>query len=273
MRTLRVLAARLVAIVTRSRREAELDEEIQTHLNLLTEEHLRRGLTAVEARAAARRSFGGVEQMKESYRDQHGFSFFDTIAQDTRYALRMIRRNPSFTAIVVLTLALGIGANTAIFSLIEALLLRSLPVRDPQHLVQLTMVRDGQQTTQAFSYPLVRALAEQDEIFAGLCGFSSASFTVGAPDAFERTSGALVTGGYYDTLGVVPIAGRLLTGDDDRREAAPVAVITDGYWERTFRRDSRAIGQAIQIEGTPVTIVGVTPHGFAGATVGEVANI
>jgi hypothetical protein len=160
-----------------------------------------------------------------------------------RYAGRVFRGHPGFTFVIVLTLALGIGANTAIFSLIDALMLRWLPVHDPQELVLVTMVPEGATTAgESFSYPIAMALDGQREIFSGAAGFSGMPFNVGAPGSVNRISGAVVTGGFYDTLGLTPSAGRLLTRSDDTPEAAAVAVIGDGFWQRQFASSGAAIG-------------------------------
>ncbi len=160
------------------------------------------------------------------------------MGQDLRYAIRSLRKSPSFAAAAILTLALGIGANTGIFGLIEALLLRSLPVREPEQLVSLLRVQ-GSQSGGSFSYPQVRYLADQDEMFLGLCGFSGDTFNVGPPDALRPVGGAWVTGGYYHTLGLVPVAGRLLGPDDDRPGASPAAVITDNVLGTRIRARPR----------------------------------
>jgi predicted permease len=194
------------------------------------------------------------------------------LTQDVKYALRGMRNSPGFTLTAVMSLALGIGANTAIFSLIDALLLRSLPVRDPGALVELTIRQNGK-SVDSFSYPVVRALADQKQIFAGLCGFSSAMFNTGARDSVERTRGAWVTGEYYETLGLQPELGRLLSRADDEAGAVPVVVITDDYWQRKFHGVPDVIGRVILIEGVPATIAGVSRAGFFGANVGEVADI
>jgi len=167
--------------------------------------------------------------------------------QDVRYAVRSLRKAPGFTAVAVLTLSLGIGANTAIFSVIQALLLRPLPVPRADELVQLFLVRPEQRPANAFSYPFVKALAGRREIFDGVFGFVATTMTVD----LDQADGAWVTGEYYDTLGLVPAAGRLLTPDDDRPGAAPVVVITDGYWKRRFGGDPSAIGRTIRVYGVP----------------------
>jgi len=275
MNRFRVIALRLVGLLSRRRRDRDLDDEVQAHLELLAEEFVRNGMSQPDARAAARREFGGVDQVKEIYRDQRGLPFLDTLSQDVRYALRQLRRNRGFAAVAILTFALGIGANTAIFTLIDGLLLRWLPVRDPQQIVQLTIVRpDAPRPGQSLSYPLVRALSAQTPaLFSGLFGFSNTTFLVGSRDAPERVRGAWVTGAYYETLGLKPASGRLLTPGDDRLGANPAAVITDGYWERRFARDPRISGTTMLVEGVPVTIVGVTRPPFTGVDVGDSADI
>ena len=257
---------RILNAVLPGRADDRLAREVASHLSLLEDEFQRRGMTPEDARLAARRAFGGVEQTKELQRDARSFVWLDDARRDVLYAVRTLRRSPGFAAVAILTLALGIGANTAIFSLMDALLLRRLPVLDAQQLVQVAM-------QPSFPYPLIGPLAEQREIFSGAFGFSAAAFNVGPPGAVERTSGAWVSGAYYDTLGLQPISGRLLTREDDRPGAAPAVVITDGYWQREFGRSPRAIGRPILIEGVPVTIVGVSPPGFTGVTIGQIADV
>jgi predicted permease len=259
-------------LLRRTRVEQELDDELRAFLETAVEQKVRSGLNPEEAAHAARIELGSVAAVKDRVRDAGWESVVDTVGQDLRYAIRSLRKSPGFAAVAILTLALGIGANTGIFALIEALLLRSLPVRDPQELVVLLRVQ-GSQSGGAFSYPQVRHLADQDAIFRGLCGFSGDTFHVGPPEALEPVGGAWVSGGYYRTLGLVPVAGRLLGPDDDRPGASPAAVITDHYWIRTFGRDPAAIGRPLLVEGVPVPIIGVSPPGFIGAIVGEAADV
>jgi predicted permease len=253
--------------------EQDLERELRSDLELEAAEQQENGRSAEEARYAAQRALGNATWVKEEVREMWGWVFFDRLKQDMTYALRGMRKSPGFTATAVLSLALGIGANTAIFSLIDAVLLRWLPVRDPQELVQLTMRGPGPEPVESFAYPLVRALADHREIFSNLCGFSGARFRVGRGDSLESTSGAWVTGAYYATLGLQPVVGRFLTEADDQPGAVPTAVITDGYWERKFGRNPQAAGQQILVEGKPVTIAGVSPSGFTGANTGETADI
>ena len=258
---------------SRQNRERDLERELQSDLELEALERRERGMSQEEARHAAQRALGNAALLKEDVRAAWGWLFFDRLRQDLLYALRGMRKSPGFTATAVLSLALRIGANTAIFSLIDAVLLRWLPVRDPQSLVRLTILRPTAEPLESFTYPLVRALADRHDIFSGVGGFAGYRFTVRQGDAIESTPGEWASGGYYAALGLQPVAGRLLTESDDRPGAPPVAVITDGYWQRKFARSPAAIGRQISVEGTPVTIVGVSPSGFTGTDVGWIADI
>jgi len=250
----------------RRKREQDLDRELRSHLDLETEEQ--------GDPYAARRAFGNLTRVKEDVRAAWGWMWLERLAQDLRYALRTTRQSPGFTATAVLSLALGIGANTAIFSLIDAVMLRWLPVPNPQELVLLKLQqKDGKGPTESFSYVIVRALSDQKETFARVGGFSTASFEVGSPGSINRVSGAWVTGGFYETLGLNASVGRLLSQADDESGAPLVAVISDGYWERQYARNSGILGQSLPINGVPVIIIGVTPPGFVGASVGSVADI
>jgi predicted permease len=257
----------------RSRRvERELDAELRDHLERQVADYISAGLTEPEARRRAELEFGGLDQVKEICRDVRGTRLVEEVVQDLRYAFRLFRTAPGFTSVVLLTLALGIGANVAVFSLVDALLLRPLPVSKPHELVELLRVQDTNYV-EHFSYPQVRHLGEQPDLFSALCAFGTDTLNVGPPDAVEPTRGAWVTGSYYQTLGVSAAAGRLITPEDDRPAAPPVAVISGRYWERRFGRDTGAIGRSLHIEGVPVTIVGVSPPEFLGAIVGEAADV
>jgi predicted permease len=258
--------------MTRRRSLKDLDDDIRDHLDRETQDNIDRGMTPEDARAAAHRRFGSVALIKEDARAVWIPVWFDQLVQDARYALRMLRRSPGFSAVVILTLALGIGLNTGIFGLIDALLLRRLPVRNPQELIALTRIQGGQ-IGENFSYPQVKYLAEQNEMFTDLCGYDNDTFNVGPPETLEPTGGAWVSGSYYQTLGLMPAVGRLLGPDDDRPGAALAAVITDSLWARKFARDANAVGRTLLVEGVPVTIVGVSPTGFSGAIVGKAADI
>jgi predicted permease len=217
---------------------------------------------------------GNVTRAAEEARAVWSWTRLEQLYGDVQYGWRTMRQSPGFTATAVLSLALGIGANTAIFSLIDALMLRWLPVRDPQELVQLKIQFPGAKgPDNSFSYPMTGALADQREIFAGVCGFSSTGYDVGSPGSLTRVSGAWFTGGCYKTFGLKPVIGRLLTQEDDQPGAPLVAVISYGYWERQFARNPGIIGQTITMGTVPVTIAGVSPPGFVGANIGSIADI
>uniref|UniRef100_Q01N82 Permease n=1 Tax=Solibacter usitatus (strain Ellin6076) TaxID=234267 RepID=Q01N82_SOLUE len=218
---------------------------------------------------------GNVTRAAEEARAVWSWIWLEELYRDAQYAWRTLRHNPGFTATAVLSLALGIGANTAIFGLIDALMLRSLPVRDPQELVQLKMrsPRGGAMAGETFSYAIVNALAERKDIFQSVGGSNSTSFDVGPRGSMERVSGDWVTGDYYEALGLNAARGRLLGREDDRPGAPLAAVISYGYWERQFGSDPEVTGKTVTVDGVPVTIAGVSPRGFAGANVGAGADI
>lgn len=218
---------------------------------------------------------GNITRVAEEARAVWSWIWLEQLYRDVQYAFRTMRHNPGFTTTAVLSLALGIGANTAIFSLIDALMLGWLPVRDPQELVQLKMqsARATAPPGESFSYAIVAALADQKDIFSNVCGFSGSSFDVGPRGSVNRVPGAWVTGDYYETLGLNPAMGRLLARVDDQPGAPLVAVISHGYFERQFASNPEVIGRSVPVNGVPVTIAGVSPPGFAGANVGAVADI
>jgi hypothetical protein len=226
------------------------------------------------ASMAEPRELGNITRAVEEARAVWGWTFIEQFYRDLQYGLTMMRRSPGFTAAAVLSLALGIGANTAIFSLVDALMLRWLPVQNPQELIQLRIQPPAKgDPFDSFSYPMVRALAEHREIFSGLAGFSGWNFDVGPAGSISRVPGAMVSGTYYETLGLNPVVGRLITREDDQPGAPLVAVIGYGYWERQFVHNSGIVGQTLPVNGVPVTIVGVSPPGFVGANVGSIAEI
>jgi putative ABC transport system permease protein len=253
-----------------------LDDEIHDHIGHEVEVNIARGMSPDEARRRARLAFGNVALVQEDARAAWTWTGLEQSRQDGRYALRTFRKSPGFAVVAVLTLSLAIGANTAIFTLINALMLRSLPVPRPQELLQVSMTPRGSAESalsDSLSYPVVRALADQRDIFEGVGGFSTFNFDAGPPENVRRTPGAFVTGAFYEAMGVVPVVGRLLTRDDDEVNAPLVAVITFGYWERAFARDPRIVGRPYQVNGRSVVIVGVTPPGFTGAHVAWASDL
>ena len=260
----------------RDRAERGLDAELRAYVDLSAAEKERSGLSPAEARRQAMLELGSIESVKEHVRRGRHGGVLDEVWRDLRQAARLLLRGPGFTAVVIVTLALGIGANTAIFSVVDALLLRSLPVREPQQLVEVALTARNAPAAEAGgsqSLAIVQLLAAQRDIFASVGGFNASRFDVGPPDAVVRVPAAVVTGGFYETLGLEARAGRLLGPADDVPGAPAAAVISDGYWDRQFGRAADAVGRTLLIGGTPVPIVGVTPRGFAGATVGATADV
>jgi len=259
--------------------EDDLKDEIQAHLDLLAEEHERRGLSSAEARLAARRDFGGVEQMKEAYRDQRGFRWIDSLARDVRYTIRLLRKAPVFTAVAVFSLALGIGANTAVFTLLDALLLRTLPVRDSHELVEVTAQKHGEFAM--ISFPMYRDLRDLQDVFGGFVATAGETpYRVTIPDSagsateLDNIPVGLVSGNYFEVLGVPPALGRFFTADDDRNPHSSealgsVVVLSDVFWERQFGRDPRILERTISIGRSPCRVIGIAPRGFSGEVVGS----
>ena len=277
MTLLHRLASVLRWLVHRDRRRTGLDDELRTFVEMSAAEKMRDGVPPAEARRLALLELGGIETSQGTCSDP---STRRVARRDrTRRAVCVAACSsaiPPSRIIVVLTLALGIGANAAIFSLIDALMLRWLPVPEsagtgPGHVPAGPSAKDSPDAS--FSYAIVRALAEQHEIFTGVAGFSGLSFEVGSPGSVARVPGAVVTGDFYETLGLNPVVGRLLAREDDEPGVPLAAVISYGYWERQLARSPGVVGQTILINGVPVTIVGVSPRGFVGANVGSIADI
>jgi len=273
MTRLRIVAARLRGLFAKGRRERELADEIESHLALGVEENLKRGMDLAEARREALRAFGGVEQAKEAYRDARGVPGIETLLQDLRYAVRILRRSPGFAAAAALSIAIGIGANTTIFSLINAVLLRTLPVDRPEELVVFA-IGSSRGSDYSFSYPLYAQLHDGATALSGVCASGGASrmrmmvstsTSAGTPESVQAEK---VSGNFFSTLGVEAELGRTLTDADDRDGAPPVAVISHGLWQRRFGRDPQVVGRNISLDDVPYTIVGVAPRRFFGFEVG-----
>jgi putative ABC transport system permease protein len=266
MEWLRVMVSRWTGLFRRGLLDADLDQELRAHLEALTEENIRRGMNERAARQAARREFGGLEQTKESYREQRGLPFFATFAQDLRYASRMLVKSPGFTVVTVLTLALGIGANTGLFSLVNSVLLGNLPVRNPEELVVLKYTDSRtQEAAEDFSYPMYQAMRDKNTVFRNVLTRSGVTFNASYGGQSERAVGEMVSGNYFETLGVQPFLGRLIGPEDDRTPGAhPVAVLSYGYWQRRFGSDPAVVGQDVILNNNPIRVIGVTPPLFYG---------
>jgi putative ABC transport system permease protein len=260
--------------IRRSAFEDEMRDEMCFHLDARAADLVRGGLSPADAARRARLEFGSIEKQKDEARASAGVRILDEAIGDVRYALRAFARNKGFAAAAIATLALGIGANTAIFTLVDALILRTLPVSRPEQLLQLRLA--SAQDTEgdaSFSYPMIQALDGERDLFAGVAGFSVFSLSTGRGDTLRRVHAAAVTGAFYDTLGLRPAAGRLLTREDDVVGAPLVAVASFSYWQHELAGNPAAVGSTIRVDGIPVDIVGVSPRGFTGANVGAVADL
>jgi predicted permease len=267
-----VLRYRLRVLLRPSRHARELDEEIRFHLSLETmqREHGSRGaLSPTDARWAARRRFGNLTSTKEEAREMAGLGFFDTTEQDVQFALRSFRRAPGFMLVAVLTLAVGIGANTAIFSAVNAMLLRPLPFREPDRLMQVSLTVPARRDTPPrddapWSYPKFVVFRDAQTIFQSVTLWyeSQGSIRVGADP--ERLWYEVADARYLPTLGVRPQLGRNFSAEEDVPNGPKVVLLGDAFWQRRFNADSSVIGQTLTIDGKPFTIVGVLPPGFRG---------
>lgn len=292
-RGIRVLAARLRSLVDRRRAEAEAAEELEAHVALHTADNLRAGMSPAEARRQALVQLGGMEAAKEACRDQRGWPWVEALARDLRQAVRQIRRHPGYAAVVVIILALGIGANVAIFSLIDALMVRPLPVPAAAQLVRFNWSsprranlgdwsaygdcafgRASYRRGCTFSYPVFQALATDHQDFAAMFATGGTEqLQIGAGGQTTFAFARFASGGFFPALGLEPALGRLFDPEDDRLGAPPVAVLDYGYWRSRFGGDRGVIGRAIDLDGHPVTVIGVAPPSFLGLQPGLEENL
>jgi predicted permease len=271
----------LRALMRRDSLDRDMSKEMQFHLDRETELNIGRGMAFGEARRAAHIAFGGVEQMKEAGRDARGTARFESIVRDLRFAMRSLKGHPAFTLIVVGTLALGIGANAAIFTVVDALLLRPLPVSHPEQLVivsdpaQVNTNTDGAPITDYVSFLLYKDVRARNTVFSdmyatGWSGTLDVKIGPGADATSEQPHGRFVTGNFFSMLGVPAYAGRTFTAAEDQTPGQdPVAVLTYDYWQRRFSGSRDAIGTVMRVNDVSMTIVGVTPPGFSGDIVGQ----
>src|SRR5262249_10758175 len=256
-------------LIHRRNAERDLDEEIRAHLEIETERNIADGMSPEDARRAAMRSFGSVALSKEDSRAMWGLRSLETLWQDLRYGVRMLLKNPGFTTIAVITLSLGIGANTAIFTLLDKVLIRALPVERPDQLV--TFVEDAGGAPAIFSYPMYAELRDRHDVLSGVVAFEQRPFSMSDGNATERVIGQIVTGNYFAALGVRPALGRFFLPEEDRTpNTHPVIVISHGLWRRSFGADPAVIGKTLSLNAYRYTVVGVTPSEFTGTTRGTV---
>ena len=292
---LQSVVAGIRALFRKQQVEQEMDEELRGYLEADVKEKMRSGMSYEQALRAARVEMGSMDAVKEEIRSTGWEATVETLWQDLRYGLRQLKRNPGFTAAVLLTLALSIGANTAVFTLVNAVMFKLLPVRDPQQLVLLSWWNPGKSfsvTTSgyglsdaqgrgvraSFALPFVEQLRSQRQVFSSVfgfvpIGFSRESLNASVDGQASMADGAMVTGDYFSGLGVLPVLGRMITDTDVRESAPRVAVISYSYWTRRFGRPPSAVGKAIFIDGVPFTVVGVAPPEFFGVQPGHAPDI
>jgi putative ABC transport system permease protein len=266
-----------------SNRDDELREELRSHLQMAVADRIARGQSSPDAETAARRELGNASQIQEATRDVWGRRWLERVAQDVRYALRVFKHNPGFAAVAIISLALGIGANTALFELVDALRLQTLPVVDPARLVEVRLAdADGARGNFnswhiSVTNPIWEAIRERQEALSGVFAWGATGFdlsnSAGTRAASETAphsaDGLWVSGGFFDVLGIRPAAGRLLTPDDDKPGCEPRAVLSYAFWQRAYAASPAAVGQTIALSGHPVVIVGVAARGFSGLEVGR----
>jgi predicted permease len=286
MRHVRRFVQRVANLILGRRDEKRLREEIEEHIAQQAVDNLRAGMTPLEARRQAVLKFGAAEAIKESYRAERGMPLIESVFQDLRFAVRMLAKSPGFAAVAILTLALGIGANTAIFSVMDAVMLRPLSVRDPQQLFLLRWTArnkpkhygassygdcTGTDTTDCiFSVPFSRAARAETNLFSGLAVFSGpldVNFRVDGPANIAR--GGYVSGDFFSTLELKTILGRPLGPSDDQPSAPPAIVLTYAYWQRAFGGDPSVVGRTVRLNNVNALIVGVAEPGFSHITPGK----
>ena len=261
--TLRTSLSRIAALFRRSTLDAELEEELHTHIDMAMEEHLQRGLSRKDARRAALSQFGGVTQTRESYRHQRSLPMIETLGQDLRFSLRMLFKSRGFTAAAILTLALGIGANTAIFSVVKAVLMAPLPYKDPSRIVAVWTASPARGGQALPSSPADFALWKQKSgIFEDLAPSYDNEVTLTGQGAPQFLLGYAVSANYLRILGVAPQIGRLYNDEEDRPGGPKVALLSDHLWRTTFHADPNIAGKAITLDGASYTVLGVMPRGF-----------
>ena len=268
MNGLRRIASKLHYLLTGRRSRHEFEQEVEDHIAMLAEQYRARGMGPAEASQAARKQFGNLTNLKETRHDMQTTIWLETLWEDLRYGLRMLMKNKSFAAVAVLTLALGIGANTAIFSVVYAALLRPLPYAQPDRLITLGEARLKQELsnptdTQFWnaSYPDYLDWKRDSKTFQSLAGFTGDGFTMreGEPEAVPAVQ---VTTNFFSTLGVKPVLGRDFLGGEDIPEGPRVAILSDGFWRSRLHADPLVIGRSIRLDANSVTIIGVLPPEF-----------
>jgi predicted permease len=259
-------------------RDADFKDELKTHLEMAIADRIERGEAPEQAAAAARRQFGNLSQIQEATRDVWGRRWLEHLVQDARYAVRVFRRHPGFAVVAILSLTLGIGANTALFEVVDAVRLRPLPIADPDNLleVRLASMEGARGSFQswhgAITQPIWRELQARQQAFT-LFAWSRASFNLADGGEVRPAEGLWVSGEFFNVLGLRPAYGRLLSPEDDRSGCAPRAVLGYGFWQRAYGSDASVVGRTINLRNRPIEIVGVVPPEFHGLEVGRTFDV
>ena len=270
-----IVRLRLRSLVAGTDADRELDEELRDHVERQIDANIAAGMTPDQARTAALRAMGGIEQRKEECRDTRGVSFVENLLRDLRLAIRQLRKQPGFTFTAIASLALGIGANTAIFQLLNALSLRPLPVRAPHELVEMRLTGDGRAgrhtgRNRQISLPQYEELVARQQAFSSLVAFGDTRFNLSPTGEVQYVDGLWVSGNFFNTLGVTPAVGRLIGPADDVQGCGRgVAVISYALWQSRFGGRADIVGQTLPGPGTAVPIIGVTSPEFFGVEVGR----
>jgi predicted permease len=255
---------------------SELNREVEFHLSERIDELVASGMSEEEARREARLRFGNPVVQKERARDRDILPWLESFVADVRYALRSLRGSPGFALVAILSLGLAIGANTAIFSLIDAVMLRSLPVMRPEELVRVTTpTRSGGlgEGSDNFTNPLWEALRDRQDVFSGAFATADEHFDLAGGGESRPVAGAWVSGGYFSTLGVRPAAGRLVAPADDYRGCPAVAVVSYGFWRSAYGASPDVVGRTLSLNGHPFEVIGVAAEGFSGMQVGRATDV
>jgi len=272
-RWFRQMSLRLRTLFQRNRVERELEEEFQFHIEQRTELEIARGLSPAEARSVALRVMDGLEQRKQECRDMRHVNYVDDFLRDLQYAGRNLRRSPGFATLAVLIMALGIGANTAVFSVVNAVLLKPLSYRDPDRIVALSnILTTGEAPTalsKQISIPDFQDWHDQSSSFSAMAYYQSGEAAVVAGSTAEYAQVTRVSPEFFRALAIEPIAGRLFTAEEMKPGGGGAVMISYAYWERRFASDPAVVGRTVKLCDTPFTIVGVTPRDFFGIEVGK----
>ena len=266
MRRWRAWLWRVGALAGKERRERELSTEMESHLQMHIEDSVRAGMSPERARREALMKLGGIEQTKENYRERRGLPLLETLLQDVRYGFRMLRKNPGFTAVAVITLAVGIGANTALFSVINAVLFRPLPVAAPHELLNVYNSSPGEMFDHIpLAYPDYADFRDNSNTLSGLLGFAPNSLALDRNGESEMVSTEGVTSNYFEVLGVRPVLGRFFDPHHDLAPGSyPVVVLSYNSWQRKFNADPAIVGTTIRLNGNLLAVIGVAPASFTG---------